>query len=198
MFTSIDQFRIFENNQSKFYIYIGHGTDEGVVEFWPGHEFWNFDANKTCPMGWDILNPLHKYSMGDDRFPMSWDIEKIRDRLADNFEYCEVITVDEIPKYCKGYEPPPKEINWVNIRACYPHIKEFTKMADKYWKMFVRDLESELIYARIHNLTIDSLCKQFYYSLQPYVEQGKISLFMYKDLCDIIDSQFEPEKGTLK
>lgn len=192
MFTSIDQFRIFENNQSKFYIYIGHGTDEGVVEFWPGSEFWNFDANKSCPMGWDILNPLHKYSMGDDRFPISYDIEKIRDSLAKDFEYCEVITADEIPKYCKGYEPPPKEINWANIRACYPHIKQLGQINDSDWRKLVRNFEYDIIKYRLQNVNMDILCKTFYYSLQPYVT------VMYKDLCDIIDSQFEPEKGNVK
>ncbi len=192
MFTSIEQFRIFENNQSKFYIYIGHGTNEGVVEFWAGHEFWNFDANKSCPMGWDILNPLHKYSMGDDSFPMSWDIEKIRDRLAHDFEYCEVITANEIPTYCKGYEPPPKEINWANIRACYPDIKQLGRLNDSDWRKLVRNFEYEIIKYRLQNVNIDILCKTFYYSLQPY------TTVMYQDVCDIIDKQFEPEKGNVK
>lgn len=190
MITSINQFRLlYENNQHKQYIYIGHGQDEGVVEFWAGHEYWNHDANTSCPMGWDIL-----HSLGNTKFPMSMNIEQVRDQLGDMFQYAEVISKDEIPAYCKGYEPQPKDITWPNVRACYNEIQKFVQMDDKHWKMFVRDFEKEIIYLRINNLDMNQLCQQFYYCLQPYVQMNKIGMFMYKDLCDVIDKQFEPEK----
>jgi len=186
MITSIDQFRIFENQNQKFYIYVGHGSGEGVVEFWPGHEFWNHDANKSCPMSFDILNPLHKYSMGKDRFPMTMNIEQIRDVLSRDFQYCEVITADEIPKYCKRYEPQPKEINWVNIRACYPAIKQFIKLDERDWRTFVKDFEQQIIQKRIQNVDMKVLCETFFYSLQTF------KMFYYRDLCEVIDNQFKP------
>ncbi len=100
MMKHIRSYKIFENNneKKKFFLFIGHGDDNGVLEFTPdfNHSRWKYDISDECPPGMDIISPLIMKS-----FDFSMNSEDIQNDLSHDFEFVEIIDEDKIKDYCK-------------------------------------------------------------------------------------------------
>lgn len=165
----------------KSYIYIGHGTCDGVLVFKPGEDnYWTWDMSDECPLSWDILSPLGNYR----RLPLSLSMEDICTELNRMFQFVEVIQYEQIPAYCKSYIAPLKKFGYREIRSCYPELEKLVHFEGRDFKKFTRAFESRFGPRRMEN--VNEIIKIMWEELQPFQYMG-----YYRDFVALLELNFK-------
>lgn len=164
-----------------FYIYIGHGTYDGVLILNSGSDgFWNLDISSECPLSFDLIHPLGNFS----RLSLDLSIDDICEKMNKLFQFVEVIQYDQMPTYCKHYIPPLKKFSPKEIKECYPELKILVKLEEYEFNKFIKLFEKN--FGRYKQEDVNEIIKTMWESLNQFQYFG-----YYRDFVKFLESKFK-------